>query len=132
MRQMRDPVVGAAALGDVVDDVDQVTRFAFLVADGKTARGDVTLAQRLAVPGMLVLEQAVWRPQRCLVMRGDNLGGGPWEHVGRSLADNGLARLTEMRFGDPIDQYVTALAHVLHRDLRGNVIDDLAQKSLVA
>ena len=37
-----------------------------------------------------------------------------------------------MAFGDAIDQHVTAVAHVLYGDLRGDVINDLAQEGLVA
>ena len=37
-----------------------------------------------------------------------------------------------MLLGDPVDQQIAAVAGVLHRDLRGDVIDDLAQEGVVA
>ena len=57
MREMRDLLVGAPALGDVVDDVDDVTGLARGIANPDAPGGDVAAAHRLAFPEVLVLEQ---------------------------------------------------------------------------
>src|SRR5205814_547618 len=48
------------------------------------------------------------------------------------LADNIVARQPELSLGDPIDQHVSAIAHVLYGDLGRNVIDNLPQEAVVA
>ena len=54
------------------------------------------------------------------------------EQVERGLADDGLARNAELLLGHAIDQQIAPVADSLDRDLRRNVIDDLAQESVVA
>ena len=43
-----------------------------------------------------------------------------------------VARNAELGFGHAVDQQIAAVVHVLHGDLRGDVIDDLAQEGVVA
>src|SRR5437763_1836715 len=43
-----------------------------------------------------------------------------------------FARQPELSLGDPIDQHVSAIAHVLYGDLGRNVIDNLPQEAVVA
>jgi len=49
-----------------------------------------------------------------------------------SFADDDVARNTELRLGHAIDKNITAIKHILHGDLRGNVIDDLVQERIIA
>ncbi len=132
MREMRDLFVGVAAFGDVVDDIDDVAGFARGVADHEPLGGDVALALGLALPDMLILEQAVGGLQRLLLVGQDNVGTGLRKQVDCGPADDAVARNSELSLGDAVDQQVAAIVYVLHRDLRRNMIDDLAQEGLVA
>ncbi len=132
MRQMRDLLVGKPALGNVVDDVDDVARLACRIADSEPLGGDVARAHPLGFPDMLVLEQAVGRLQRSLFVGCDEFGGGFRKEVEGRLADDQVARNAELGFRHAVDQQVAAVVHVLHGDLRRDVIDDLAQEGVVA
>ena len=131
MREMRDPFIGEPALGHVVDDVDDVARLARGIADCQPPGGDVARAHRLAFPDMLVLEQAVGGLQRLLVIGRDDVGGGFRKDVESRLADDQVARNAELGLGHAVDQKIAAVVHVLHGDLRGDVIDDLAQEGVI-
>src|SRR3954469_8629463 len=63
MRQMRDLLVGKPALGNVVDDVDDVARMSCRIADSEPPGGKVARPHPLGFPDVLVLEQAVGRLQ---------------------------------------------------------------------
>jgi hypothetical protein len=73
MGEMRDLLVRAPPLGDVVDDVDEIADVAAIVADTDPRRGDIALAERLAFPDVLVLDQ---NPvgEGFFVVRVDDLG----------------------------------------------------------
>ena len=62
------------------------------------------------------------------IMLGDRLR----KQIGGGLADDGIVRQSELGLGHPVDQHIAAVAHVLDRDLRRDVIDDLAQERVVA
>ena len=81
---------------------------------------------------MLVLEQAVGGLQRLFVIGRDDVGGGFRKEVEGGLADDQVARNAELGLGHAVDQQVAAVVHVLHGDLRRDVIDDLAQEGVVA
>src|SRR3954471_16119362 len=99
MRHMRDLLVGAPPFGDILDDIDQVTRLAGFVADSDPGRGDVAHPLRLALPSMLVLEQSPARLQRLAVVLGDDPGGDIRVDVEGSLADDVFTQLAELLFG---------------------------------
>ncbi|MEH2619087.1 hypothetical protein V1285_004033 [Bradyrhizobium sp. AZCC 1620] len=132
MRQMRDLLVGKPALGNVVDDVDDVPRLTRRTANSEPFGGDVARAHPLGFPDVLVLEQAVGRLQRFLFVGGDDFGGGPRKDVGSRLADDQVARNAELGFRHAVDQQIAAVVHVLHGNLGGDVIDDLAQEGVIA
>ena len=132
MRQVRDLFVGRAALGDVLDHVEHVTGLAGLVADRQPLGGDDPAAAGPALPAMFVDEDRLVRLLRQVVVRGNPLGQMGWKQVVGRLADNIVARRAELLLGDGIDQHVAPVMGVLHRDLRRDVIDDLAQESVVA
>ena len=92
MRQMRDLLVGCAAVGDVLDDVEDVAGLAVLVADREPLRGDDAAAQRPALPAMVVDEDRAVGLQRQRVVGDDPFGELPWKQVVRRLADDVLAR----------------------------------------
>ncbi len=48
------------------------------------------------------------------------------------LADDEVARHAEMGLSHAVGKQIAAIMHVLHGDLRGDVIDDLAQEGIVA
>ncbi len=91
MRQMRDLLVGKPALGHVVDDVDDVARLTRRIADSEPLGGDVARAHPLGFPDVLVLEQAVGRLQRFLLVGRDEFGGGLWKEIKGRLADDQVA-----------------------------------------
>ncbi len=66
------------------------------------------------------------------VVPGDDVGGRLRKQIGRRFADDGVVRQPELSLGHPVGQYVVAVAHVLHGNLRRNVVDDLTQESGVA
>ena len=72
MREVRDPLVGAPALGNIVDDVDQVAGFTGLVRNSDALRRDEALA--LDLRRAYVQEQAVGAVQGPLVVRGEGVG----------------------------------------------------------
>src|SRR5215468_9568267 len=131
MGEMRDPLVGVAAFGDVVDDVDDVADVAADVADADPRRGDVAPAERLAVPDVLVLEQAAGS-KRLLVVGVDDVDGMLREQVGSSFADDLLARHAELFGGDAVGEQIAAVARILHGNLRRYVVEDLTQEGVVA
>ena len=131
MGEVRDSFIGEPPLGDVVDDVDDVTRLAGGIADPEPFRGDVARAHPLGLPDVLVLEQAVRRLQRLVFVGDDGLGGGLRKDIVGRLADDEVARNAELGFRHAIDQQVATLTHVLHGNLRRDVIDDLAQESVI-
>ena len=61
MRQMRNLRVGQPALGNVVDDVDDVARLTRRIADSEPFGREVARSHPLGFPDVLVLEQAVGR-----------------------------------------------------------------------
>ena len=81
---------------------------------------------------VLVQEQAFGGLQRSFIVGGDEVGVRPRKQVERRLADDRIMRQAELNLGDPVGQHVTAVARVLHGDLRGDVVDDLAQECVVA
>src|SRR5262249_10886789 len=131
MGEMRDLLVGVAAFGDVVDDVDDVADVTGIVADADPRRGDVAPAERLAVPDMLVLEQAAGS-ERLLVVGVDDVDGTLREQVGSGFADDLLARHAKLFGSDAVGEQITAVARILHRDLRRYVVEDLTQEGIVA
>ena len=133
MREMRDLFVGDPAFGNVVDDIDDVAGRARGVADDEPLGSDVALAFCLAFPDVLVHEQAaVGRLQRLLLVGQDLVGAGLRKQLDSRSADNEVARNAELSLGHAVDQQIAAIMHTLHRDLRRNMIDDLAQEGLVA
>jgi hypothetical protein len=132
MREVGDLLVGEAALGDVLDDVDDVARFAGLVANADALRSDVATAQRLAFPEVLIQEKAVAGLQQLVIVDGDDFGGALRKQVERRLADDEIAREAELRLRHAVDQEIAAILRVLDRDLRRDVVDDLAQKGKIA
>ena len=84
------------------------------------------------MPRAYVQEQAFGTLQGFFIVGGDGIGGRLGVQIGRRLADNIVARQPELSLGDPIDQHVSAIAHVLHGDLGRNVIDNLPQEAVVA
>ena len=90
------------------------------------------MAQSLAFPRVLVQEQTVGGLQRLVIVRGDDIGGRLRKQIDGRLADDGIARQAELSLGHPVDQHVAAIAHVLHGDLRRDVVDDLTQECIVA
>ena len=97
MGEMRDLLVGVAAFGDVVDDVDDVADLPADIADADPRRGDVALAERLAVPEVLVLEQAA-RLQRLLVIGGDDFGDPIRSSPPRGRTERRTMKATVVRF----------------------------------
>lgn len=81
---------------------------------------------------MFVLEQSAGGLQRSAVVLGDESGGFFRVKIEGGLADDDFARLAELLLGGPVDQQILPRSGVLHRDLRGDVIDDLAQEGVVA
>ena len=130
MRQMRDPLLGAPALGDVVDDVDQIPVHASLVGNPDPLGRDEALA--LDLRREYVEEQAVGAGQRLFVVRRELVGDFRRKQFERLPADDLLAWQPELRFGHAIGPDVTAIAQVLHGDLCRDVIDDLAQERIIA
>src|SRR5262249_19114227 len=88
-------------------------------------------AERLAVPDVLVLEQAAGS-KRLLVVGVDDVDGMLREQVGGSFADDLLARHAELFGSDAVGEQITAIARILHRDLRRYVIEDLTEEGVVA
>ena len=81
---------------------------------------------------MLVQEQAVGGLQRLVVVGGDRVGDGLRKQVEGVLPTIASRDSAELGLGHAVDQHVAAVAHILHRDLRRDVIDDLAQEGVVA
>ena len=81
---------------------------------------------------MLVLEQPVGGLQRLVVIGGDDLGGCLGKYLESRLADDVVARHAELRLGHAVDQEIAAIMRILHGDLRGDVVDDLAQEGVIA
>ena len=81
---------------------------------------------------MLVDEQALFCPQRFVVLGGYSCGELRMEQFGSRFADDAVAREPELGFGHRIDQHVAAISRILHRDLCRDVVDDLAQERMVA
>ncbi|MGY3428135.1 hypothetical protein ACVWZW_008639 [Bradyrhizobium sp. F1.13.4] len=91
MRHMRNLLVSAPPFGDILDHIDEVARLAGFVADSDPGRGDVAQPLGLALPGMLVLEQAPSRLQRLAIVVGDDFGGGIRVYVEGGLANDVFA-----------------------------------------
>src|SRR5207245_10208660 len=94
--KMRDVLGRPAAFGDMLDDVDAIAGCRGLIADDDARRGDETAALGLALPAMLVDEQAVAGFQRPLGIGGDPLRHRPIEQLERSPADDLAARQAEL------------------------------------
>ena len=54
------------------------------------------------------------------------------EYVKGGLADDLVAGNAELNLGNAVDQEIAAIIHALDRDLRRDVLDDLAQEGVVA
>ena len=132
MREMGDLLVGEAALGDVFDDVDDVARLAGLIPDSDALRGDQAVARYLAFPRVLVADQTVGALQGHFIVPGDDIGRFFREQIDSRLADDIIVRHAELSLGYPVGQHIAAIAHVLHGNLRRDVVDDLAQECGVA
>src|SRR4029078_8775088 len=75
MRKVGDLLVGAAAVGYIVNDVDDVARFAAFFPDTDTFGGDEALAQPPGLPWMFVQEYPAVGVQCPLVIERDDIGG---------------------------------------------------------
>src|SRR5579872_2114077 len=131
MREVGDLFIGATAIGDVVDDVDDVMRFAGLILDQDALRRDELLTQCLALPLMLVLKKSGLRLQGSFVVSHNAVSGGLRENIDSRLDDNLFPPQAEPGLGDAIGQKVATVARALHRDLRGYVVDDLKKESVI-
>ncbi|OIQ65009.1 hypothetical protein GALL_534360 [mine drainage metagenome] len=80
---------------------------------------------------MLIQRQAVGGPQRLVVVPCDSLGQIPRKQIDCGLADDGIVRQADMNFGHPIDQHITAISRIFHRDLRWYVVDNLTQERII-
>src|SRR5665647_1119480 len=113
---------------NVIDDVDDIAHRAGLVGNADAPRGDEATAQRLALPRPFVQEQAVGGLQGLFIARGDDIGGRLRKQVEGCLADDGIARQSELSLGHTVGQDVAAIARILDGDLCRDVVDDLAQE----
>src|SRR3954464_9462104 len=95
-------------------------------------RSDIAQAERFAVPGMFVDEEAIGL-RKCLVVTGRQPHGrGLWKQVESGAADDGIARQAILPLGDLVDEHIAAVADVLHRDPRRDVVDDFAKERAIA
>ncbi len=132
MRKVRDLFVATPALGDVLDDVDDVARLAGVVANADAPRRDEPRFCSGTRPQMLFQEEAVGGMQCPVVVGRHDFCRCLRQQVERRLADHEVAGDAELGLGDAVDQQIAAIMGVLHGDLRGNMIDDLAQEGVVA
>ena len=129
--EMHHAVAGQLALGDVVDEIDQILRLVVAIADDDPPRGDEPRSGA-EIPFDVVEEVAVGRVQRRFVGGGDLVREPVLEHVVGGAADDLVACFPELGFGDAVCEHIAAVLYALHRDLRRNVVDDPVQEGAVA
>src|SRR3954453_4068078 len=132
MREMRYLLIGPPAIGDIIDDVDDVSGLPGMIGNPDAPGGDVALSHPLRLPGLDVQEQALGALQGFLVVLGDDRGCFLGKQIERRFADDLLAGHSKLRLGHAVGEHVPAIADVLCGNLGRNVIDDLTEEGVVA
>ena len=124
VRQMRDALLVALAVGDVLDDADEILRLAVGARDRQACRGRDARAVAGRDDRVLVEEADLARFQRLAVFGFDQLRAGFCQHFTGGSADHRRAVDAEIFFGGAVDQAVAQARNVLDDDRRRHVLDD--------
>src|SRR3954451_25175553 len=102
MREMRYLLIGSSAIGDIIDDVDDVSDLPGMVGNSDAPGGNVAMSHRLRLPGLDVQEQALGTFTGFFVVlvneRGDFLG----KQIERLFAHDLLAGYSKLRLGHAV------------------------------
>lgn len=129
MRQMRDALLAALALGDVVNDGDEIFRLAVRILDGQPGRGDDAHTVTRRRDAMFTLVAYLARRDRFLVFRHDRIDDGLRKNIGGVPADYLCAVDAEIILGRAIDQKILQVRSVLDDDRRRHVLDNHVEEA---
>jgi len=132
VRHVFDALVGARAIGHVLDDAEQVFRLAVLAAHRDPARRHQARAVARGLDLMRSVVHLARMLQQVEVAGEDHVGGLLRKQVVGGLADHLVAGHSPQLLEGAIDQDVALSLHLLgeHRDRR--VLDDRVEKDLGA
>src|SRR5947209_20161450 len=122
MGEMSYLLIGAPPIGYIVHNIDDISCLPDLIRNSEPPRSDIALAQGLALPRAYIENETFGALQGFLVVGGDGIRSVLGEKIDRCLANDLVARHPKLRLCHPIDQDVTAIAHVLDSDLSWNVV----------
>ena len=127
MRQMRDALLGAFALCDVVDHGHHELRNALSVFQQLPVDGDDPRFSPTQLDGVVV-EEELARPQQLLVFLPDQFSViGGIDRIRRLSEDIDAGHADEV-FGGAIEHGEPATVHILHQDRVRNAFDHQMQK----
>ena len=127
MRHMLDARLVTFAVGQIVNDADEILHVAICALHRQPHRGDDAGAVSgrdddvfLGLNGLTGLDQL-------LIVLADGLDRAFRHDLFRGLAEYRAALETEILLGGAVDQHVTQL-RILHDDRRRHILDDLIEK----
>ena len=124
VRHVRDALFVAFAIGDVVDDADEILQLAVRALHRQPVRRRDARAVAGRNDNMLVEEGDFAAFQDLLVLGFDQLRAGFWQYRSGVFADEQRAVHAQIFLGGAVDQQIPQVRNVLHDDRRRHVFDD--------
>ncbi len=128
--RLANPLLGHLALGDVLDDLDQMLRLAVIVADDELGRNDGANAVAGRFQQQFAHDRLAAGSKRVRVLPGDGVGLLGGKDIVNRLADQLVAALSEQLLVGAIDQGDLLRRRLLDDDRHGGIFNDGIEEAL--